>query len=323
MCVGDLPGNDRALRPGGGKPLHQRRKRPQQPAAHHRTAQVEDGVGRRHPLGIFPLPDGCQHRRDRGADVIPQQHRDGPGKAQQAVHAVRARLGGHRLQHGNGGRTALHGQGHAKARQQTEGRVCLHPHQPLPELRAFGQRLQGTAHDRDALEQQPETEQRFACAAALLVLAGKAEQHPAEQQQVPPLFHLKGQQLGCDRGADVGPEHHRHGLPQLQQTRRQKGDDHHRDGGTALHHRRHGSTGHKPGHRVRRAPGQQAAQPLARPQLDGAAHAVHAVQKQRQPAKKLQDHGNILHPFHLTCCPASMFMHQSGGASWKMYQIVL
>ena len=45
----------------------------QQCAAHRRAAQVEDGVGCRHPLGVSSLPDGGKHCRNGGADVIPQQ----------------------------------------------------------------------------------------------------------------------------------------------------------------------------------------------------------------------------------------------------------
>ena len=91
------------------------------------------------------------------------------------------------------------------------------------------QRFHGAAHHRNALKQQSEAEHCLAHAAAPPAFTGQTEQHPAKQQQIPPAFHLKRQQLCRDCCADVRPEHHRNRLPQLQQPRRQKGNDHNRD----------------------------------------------------------------------------------------------
>ena len=97
MGVGDLPGQHGALRPVGRDQPHQRGELGQQQPAHRRPGQVEQGVGRRQTLGVPALPHRCQHRRDGGADVVPQQHRDGSRKAQQAP-AVRPGAGGYLLQ---------------------------------------------------------------------------------------------------------------------------------------------------------------------------------------------------------------------------------
>lgn len=156
-------------------------------------------------------------------------------------------------------------------------RALLHPGKLQPEQRALQQRLHGAAHHRDALEQQPKAEHRLAHAAAPPVFAGQTEQHPAKQQQIPPAFHPERQQLCCDRCTDIRPEHHRHRPPQLQQPRRQKGNDHDRDRRAALQHCRYRRTGQQSCHRVCGAPRQQAAQPPARPLLYCPAQAVRPI----------------------------------------------
>ena len=105
----------------------------------------------------------------------------------------------------------------------------LHPGKLQPDQRALQQRLHGAAHHSDAFEQQPKAEHCLAHAAAPPAFTGQIEQHPAKQQQIPPAFHPERQQLRRDRCADVRSEYHRHRLPQLQQPRRQKGNDHNRD----------------------------------------------------------------------------------------------
>ena len=273
--VGDLPGQHGALRPVGRDQPHQRGELGQQQPAHRRPGQVEQGVGRRQTLGVPALPHRCQHRRDGGADVVPQQHRDGSRKAQQAP-AVRPGAGGYLLQHRNGGGAALHGKGHAQPCQQAQAGAVPHLGHPLPEHRPRCQRLHGLGHDRDALKQQAERKQRLP-GCVQTPAPREPEQQPRHQQQIPGIFQPEGQQLRGDRGADVGSEHHRHGPLQGQQPGPHKAQHQHRDRRTALHHRRDRRPREHPGQRVGREPGKGLPQGVPRRLLQSVREGVHTV----------------------------------------------
>ena len=273
--VGDLPGQHGALRPVGRDQPHQRGELGQQQPAHRRPGQVEQGVGRRQTFGVPALPHRCQHRRDGGADVVPQQHRDGTRKAQQAP-AVRPGAGGRPLQHRNGGGAALHGKGHAKPCQQAQAGAVPHLGHPLPEHRPRCQRLHGLGHDRDALKQQAESKQRLP-GCVQTPAPREPEQQPRHQQQIPGILQPEGQQLRGDRGADVGSEHHRHGPLQGQQPGPHKAQHQHRDRRAALHHRRDRRPREHPGQRVGREPGKGLPQGVPRRLLQSVREGVHTV----------------------------------------------
>ena len=273
--VGDLPGQHGALRPVGRDQPHQRGELGQQQPAHRRPGQVEQGVGRRQTLGVPALPHRCQHRRDGGADVVPQQHRDGSRKAQQAP-AVRPGAGGHLLQHRNGGGAALHGKGHAQPCQQAQAGAVPHLGHPLPEHRPRCQRLHGLGHDRNALKQQAESKQRLP-GCVQTPAPREPEQQPRHQQQIPGILQPEGQQLRGDRGADVGSEHHRHGPLQGQQPGPHKAQHQHRDRRAALHHRRDHRSREHPGQRVGREPGKGLPQGVPRRLLQSVREGVHTV----------------------------------------------
>ena len=275
MGVGDLPGQHGALRPVGRDQPHQRGELGQQQPAHRRPGQVEQGVGRRQTFGVPALPHRCQHRRDGGADVVPQQHRDGSRKAQQAS-AVRPGAGGRLLQHRNGGGAALHGKGHAQPCQQAQAGAVPHLGHPLPEHRPCCQRLHGLGHDRDALKQQAERKQRLP-GCVQTPAPREPEQQPRHQQQIPGILQPEGQQLRGDRGADVGPEHHRHGPLQGQQPGPHKAQHQHRDRRAALHHRCDRRPREHPGQRVGREPGKGLPQGVPRRLLQSVREGVHTV----------------------------------------------
>ena len=273
--VGDLPGQHGALRPVGRDQPHQRGELGQQQPAHRRPGQVEQGVGRRQTFGVPALPHRCQHRRDGGADVVPQQHRDGSRKAQQAP-AVRPGAGGYLLQHRNGGGAALHGKGHAQPCQQAQAGAVPHLGHPLPEHRPCCQWLHGLGHDRDALKQQAESKQRLP-GCVQTPAPREPEQQPRHQQQIPGILQPEGQQLRGDRGADVGSEHHRHGPLQGQQPGPHKAQHQHRDRRAALHHRRDRRPREHPGQRVGREPGKGLPQGVPRRLLQSVREGVHTV----------------------------------------------
>ena len=273
--VGDLPGQHGALRPVGRDQPHQRGELGQQQPAHRCPGQVEQRMGRRQTFGVPALPHRCQHRRDGGADVVPQQHRDGSRKAQQAP-AVRPGAGGRLLQHRNGGGAALHGKGHAQPCQQAQAGAVPHLGHPLPEHRPCCQRLHGLGHDRDALKQQAERKQRLP-GCVQTPAPREPEQQPRHQQQIPGIPQPEGQQLRGDRGADVGPEHHRHGPLQGQQPGPHKAQHQHRDRRAALHHRRDRRPREHPGQRVGREPGKGLPQGVPRRLLQSVREGVHTV----------------------------------------------
>ena len=289
MRVGDLPGNDFQLRPFGRDHCHQTRIPRQQGAERRRTGQVEQGVGRCRPFCVPALPDGCQHRRDRGADVIPQQHRQCPCKAQQTA-ALRPGPGRNALKHRNGGRAALHRQGHAEACQQAQPRMMPHPCQPERKHRALCQRGQRRAHISNALEQQAKGEHRPANCPGLLPCTGKAEQQPGQQHKTAHIFQPESQQLCGNGGSDVAAKDHRDRLPQGQQARTYKAQHHHRDCRAALQHRRDRSPRQHAPHRAAGQHHQQPLHPLPCRCFQTAAERIHAIQKQCQTAKKRKDH---------------------------------
>ena len=274
------------------------------------SGDVEQAVRHGHALGVAALSDAGKQGRDRGADVVAQQHGNRARQTDNARHAVGAGGGSQVLQHRDGGRAALDDDRHDRAYGNAQNRHVDHLGNHIDEHGTRGQRLHRIAHGLDAQEQKTEAQDAQADALHTLGLGDERNQEADEHERQDVIGDFEGDDLRRDRGADVGAQNDRNGLGQAHQARAHEADRHDRRGARALQHGRRQRAGQNAENRIFSQKGKDILHLFAGDLLQVVAHHIHTEDEDGKAAKKTQ--GGRKHGVH-----ESVLLSSYGGICMK------